>query len=58
LVGGLAPGLTAEAMTLANTWLPRGEDPRAKAGRDSESAVAPSLLTALTEAAAAQNNER
>ena len=41
----------------ANTLLPRGEAPQAHPGYESESALAPSLLTIASERAAARNNE-
>ncbi len=56
---GLFPGLTADMLGVVNRLLPGpggiGRN-RAK-GKDSESAIAPSLLTALSEAAARKNNE-
>ena len=59
LAHGLFPGLTASVMGLMNRLLPAagGIGTQQRLGRDSESAVAPSFLTALTEAAARRNNE-
>jgi short-subunit dehydrogenase len=56
---GLFPGMAAEAGALVNRLLPSdgGIGMERKQGRQSQSVVAPSLLTALTERAAAQNNE-
>src|SRR5258707_4826878 len=56
---GLFPGLTADILALVNQLLPGpggiGEH-RAK-GKESTSAVSPSILTTLTEQAAVRNNE-
>ena len=57
LANGLAPSLVTRALTLVNAFLPRGSDTRTHKGYESESAVAPSVLTALTERAAVRNNE-
>jgi short-subunit dehydrogenase len=57
LANGLAPGLVARALTVANAALPAGDDPRARAGFESESALVPSRLTRLSEQAAMRNNE-
>ena len=57
LAQGLAPGFVAQLMTMANRLLPKGRDPRPRLGYESESALAPSLLTTLTERAASANNE-
>ncbi|MBV9958807.1 MAG: SDR family NAD(P)-dependent oxidoreductase [Acidobacteria bacterium] len=56
---GLFPGLTADLLGIVNRLLPApgGIGRRRAKGKDSESAVSPSLLTALTEAAARKNNE-
>ena len=56
---GLFPGLTADLLGLFNRLLPGpGGIGTARAkGRDSTSAVAPSVLTALSDRAARQNNE-
>jgi len=56
---GLFPGLTADMLGIVNRLLPGpgGIGRRRAKGKDSESAVAPSLLTALSEAAARHNNE-
>ena len=55
----LFPALTATLLGLANRLLPspRDGDNEAREGKDSESALAPSPLTELTEQAARQNNE-
>ena len=55
---GVAPGLVTRALTLASVLLPRGSDPVARKGFESESKWAPSVLTTLTEQAANRNNER
>jgi short-subunit dehydrogenase len=56
---GLFPGLTADILGLVNRALPEpGGIGQARAtGKESESPLAPSWLTALTERAARQNNE-
>lgn len=56
---GLFPGTTADLLAVVNRLLPSaGGIGRARArGKDSQSALAPSLLTALSEEAAAKNNE-
>lgn len=56
---GLFPGLTADVLGLVNRLLPApgGIGRRRAKGKESESALSPSLLTALTEAAARKNNE-
>lgn len=56
---GLFPGLTADMLGLVNRLLPSpgGIGRRRAKGKESESALSPSLLTALTEAAARKNNE-
>src|SRR5947207_1216596 len=55
----LFPDLFARLLEFANQVLPGSgpEGQRAKLGKDSESARAPSLLTATTDAAARRNNE-
>lgn len=58
LVAAVAPDLTTRALTMANALLPSGSDPEERKGYDSESPIAPSLLTVLTERAATRNNER
>jgi NAD(P)-dependent dehydrogenase (short-subunit alcohol dehydrogenase family) len=57
---GLFPGLTAEVLAAVNRLLPGpgGVGARNVPGRESASAFSRSLLTALTQAAAARNNER
>jgi hypothetical protein len=57
LANGVAPNITSRALTLANALLPRGNDRTPRKGYQSESALAPSLLTTLTERAAVRNNE-
>jgi short-subunit dehydrogenase len=56
---GLFPGLTADALGLVNRFLPGpGESGTERVqGKDSESALSPSLLTILNEKAAMNNNE-
>ena len=56
---GLFPGTTADLMGLVNRLLPEaGGIGRTRAkGKDSQSLFAPSVLTALSERAAANNNE-
>jgi NAD(P)-dependent dehydrogenase (short-subunit alcohol dehydrogenase family) len=58
-VHGLAPGTTADLLGLVNRWLPEpgGIGSGRATGRDSESAVAPSWLTALGDRAARRNNQ-
>jgi NAD(P)-dependent dehydrogenase (short-subunit alcohol dehydrogenase family) len=58
-VQGLAPGATADLLGLVNRWLPEpgGIGTGRAAGRDSESAVAPSWLTALGDRAARRTNQ-
>lgn len=55
----LAPGLAQRALGIVNRLLPSlgGIGPASAKGRDSESAVAPSLLTASSDRAAERNNE-
>ncbi len=56
----MLPELTAEVLTLVNRYLlpgPGGIGTQHRLGRDSTSAVAPSVLTATTDAAARRNNE-
>ncbi|HEY6187144.1 MAG TPA: SDR family NAD(P)-dependent oxidoreductase [Pyrinomonadaceae bacterium] len=56
---GLFPGLTADLLGVVNRLLPSaGGIGRMRAkGKDSQSAISPSWLTALNEAAAQRNNE-
>jgi short-subunit dehydrogenase len=58
-IHGLLPGLTADVLGLVNRLLPRagGIGQRTALGWESESPAAPSVLTTLTERAAARNNE-
>ena len=58
-MAGLMPGATAELSALANRLLPAegGIGTSARRGRDSESRVSRSPLTALTERAARANNQ-
>ncbi len=58
---GIAPGLTARLMTIVNWLLPAPVGPegdRKKKGRDAETILTRSPLTAATRAAAERNNER
>ena len=58
---GVAPGLITRLMTIANWLLPRPVGPEGdqkKEGRESETKLTRSPLTALTRKAAARNNER
>ena len=57
VMNGVAPNTTARAMAVASALLPSGSDPTPRFGYESESSIAPSILTALTDAAAARNNE-
>jgi NAD(P)-dependent dehydrogenase (short-subunit alcohol dehydrogenase family) len=56
---GLFPGLTADILGLVNRLLPGpgGIGTQKREGKDSTSAVAPSVLTALSDSAAVRNNE-
>src|SRR5947209_3404490 len=56
---GVFPGLTAEILGLVNRFLPGpgGIGTERALGRESESSVSPSWLTALNERAAVRNNE-
>jgi NAD(P)-dependent dehydrogenase (short-subunit alcohol dehydrogenase family) len=58
-IHGLFPGMTAEAGALVNRLLPGadGIGTQRRKGRESRSALAPSVLTTLTERAAVENNE-
>ena len=55
----LAPGLAQRALGVVNRMLPGlgGIGPASAKGRDSESAAAPSILTAASDRAAERNNE-
>jgi NAD(P)-dependent dehydrogenase (short-subunit alcohol dehydrogenase family) len=55
---GLAPGVVARAMRVANRLLPRGSDPQPSLGREARSRRMPRWLTALSDAAAKRNNEQ
>jgi short-subunit dehydrogenase len=59
LFHGIFPGVTADMLALVNRFLPEagGIGSRSAKGKDSESKVSPSLLTAATERAARRNNE-
>jgi hypothetical protein len=59
LAHGVVPGATARMLSMVHRALPGpGDgDTRAKKGRQSTSALAPSMLTALTEQAAARHNQ-
>lgn len=56
---GLFPGVTSDLLSLANRLLPKaggiGEQP--VLGKDSHSSLSPSVLTALSDRAAQQNNQ-
>src|SRR5207302_479679 len=56
---GLFPGLTADLLSLVNRFLPApgGIGKRRAKGKESQSSISPSWLTALNERAAAKNNE-
>jgi NAD(P)-dependent dehydrogenase (short-subunit alcohol dehydrogenase family) len=56
---GLFPGISAEAASVVNRLLPGpgGIGTRRRRGRQSRSRIAPSVLTALSDRAAAGNNE-
>jgi hypothetical protein len=56
---GLFPGITAEMLGLVNKLLPGpgGIGTKRAKGKDSESPLAPSVLTTLSERAARRNNE-
>ncbi len=59
-LANLFPETTAEALALVNRYLlpgPGGIGAEARLGRESESPLAPSLLTATTDRAARRNNE-
>ncbi len=58
-VYGLAPGLVQDALALVDRLLPGigGIGPASARGRDSESRLAPSLLTRLADLASIHNNE-
>jgi hypothetical protein len=61
LFNELFPGLTASVMATVNRALPSADlegDTRSHSGSESESLFAPSLLTGLSERAAARNNEK
>ena len=60
IAAALTPGLTARAMALVARALPGPASPTgdaARRGRESESPLAPSLLTHLSDRATAENNE-
>jgi NAD(P)-dependent dehydrogenase (short-subunit alcohol dehydrogenase family) len=60
IANDLTPGLVASIMALTNRLLPgptSSQGDQAKTGWESQSAVAPSLLTRLSDRATAQNNE-
>jgi NAD(P)-dependent dehydrogenase (short-subunit alcohol dehydrogenase family) len=58
LIHGLAPGLVQEILGVVARLMPAATTERtAVAGRDAESAIAPSLLTRASDAAARRNNE-
>jgi NAD(P)-dependent dehydrogenase (short-subunit alcohol dehydrogenase family) len=53
----IAPNLVQDLMAVANRLLPTGTSRVAVEGKDAESAIAPSMLTSLSDAAARRNNE-
>ena len=59
LFHGLFPGATAELLAAANRLLPGPVDGSSEAvpGRDAQSPISRSWLTALTQRAARENNE-
>jgi len=59
LFHGIFPGLTADIMGLVNELLPRpsGIGHQKAKGKDSSSAISPSILTILNDKAALRNNE-
>jgi len=59
LIHGVLPGLTSDVLALVNRFLPGpgGIGTESAAGRESESELVPSWLTAPNERAAEQNNE-
>jgi NAD(P)-dependent dehydrogenase (short-subunit alcohol dehydrogenase family) len=59
LAAKFLPALTAEALAIVNRFLPQpgGIGARSARGYESESALSPSVLTALSDTAAQQNNE-
>jgi hypothetical protein len=59
LFHGIFPGLTADILSGIDRLLPEpgGIDTERAKGRDSESSLTPSWLTALTDKAASENNE-
>jgi hypothetical protein len=59
LFHGLFPGLTADLLGLVNKLLPSpgGIGTNRAKGKESQSDISPSWLTALSERAAARNNE-
>jgi len=56
IVEGVAPGMVARALTLANVALPHGTDPTTRAGFQSDARISPEVAR-MTERAAARNNE-
>lgn len=59
LAVGIAPGLVHDALAVVNRLLPRADlaHREARRGADSESVLAPSVLTRLSDDAAERNNE-
>jgi short-subunit dehydrogenase len=57
LAAAAAPGTLSRILALTNELLPKGTDPDARSGSESESAVTRTLLTGLTDRAAVANNE-
>src|SRR5205807_654261 len=58
-IHALLPGITADALALANTLLPmaKGSEKEVKTGKQSYSEASPSWVTTLNERAAANNNQ-
>ena len=57
LASGLFPGLMTKAMAMVTSLLPQSADPRTRFGREAESSLTSSFLTAATRRAALRNNE-
>jgi len=57
LAAGLFPGLMTRAMALVTSLMPQSADPRSRFGREAETSLTSSFLTAATRRAALRNNE-
>lgn len=57
VAAAVAPGMLSRALALTNALLPKGANPDARQGYESESAVTRTVLTGLTDRAALANNE-